>query len=154
VSKPDEQQQAQGVGLPSEFFRHSREQRRQRSGHHPALLVLTFVAFCVCLLLGFWQWRRFHESGGTFQNLGYALQWPLFAVFTVYSYLRFFGLLKQSREGRDVSAVPRESSAMPPLPKPALPEQPARQTHPGLTAYNALLAELAEHTAPVERNSR
>ncbi|WP_148223563.1 acetolactate synthase [Segniliparus rotundus] len=116
--------------------------------------MLTFLACCVCLLLGLWQWRRFHESGGTFQNLGYALQWPLFAVFTVYSYLRFFGLVRQSREGRDVSAVPRESSAMPPLPEPAPSNQAADRTHPGLAAYNALLAELAEHTAPAERNSR
>ncbi|EFV12357.1 hypothetical protein [Segniliparus rugosus] len=126
----------------------------KRLAHHPAMLVLTFAAACACLLLGWWQWNRFHQAGGTFQNLGYALQWPLFAVFTVYGYVRFFGLLKQSREGRDVTAASRESSAMPPLPEREGSDELAGPRHRGLAAYNAMLADLAEQQPPAERSSR
>ena len=34
----------------------------------------------------YWQWTRFQSGSGTFQNLGYALQWPLFALFVVVGY--------------------------------------------------------------------
>src|SRR5262245_8430477 len=59
--------------------------RRRR----PALIALVIVAACGCLALGWWQWTRFQSVSGTFQNLGYALQWPLFAWFCVYAYRKF-----------------------------------------------------------------
>ncbi|MGL6233944.1 MAG: acetolactate synthase [Segniliparus sp.] len=126
----------------------------ERSAHSPAMLLLSLLASTACLLLGWWQWNRFHESGGSFQNLGYALQWPLFAVFFVYGYLRFFGLLRESQSGRDMSAAPHESAAMPPLPEPARSDQLDGAQYRGRVAYNAMLAELAEQAKPVERNSR
>ena len=42
-----------------------------------------------CLGLAWWQWTRFESTAGDFQNLGYALQWPLFAGFCVYAYFKF-----------------------------------------------------------------
>ncbi len=45
-----------------------------------ALLVVTFI------LLALWQWGRFRSGSGSFQNLGYAFQWPLFAAFVIYAY--------------------------------------------------------------------
>ena len=36
--------------------------------------------------LAWWQWTRFQSGSGTFQNLGYAFQWPLFAAFVIYAY--------------------------------------------------------------------
>jgi DNA-binding transcriptional regulator of glucitol operon len=122
--------------------------------HHPVLLVLTLAACCGCLWLGLWQWRRFHESSGTYQNLGYALQWPLFAIFAVYGYLRFFGLIKESRQGHDVSTPHQFSAAMPPRPPAARVEELARSEHPGLVQYNAMLADLARDTEPATRSSR
>ena len=121
---------------------------QERSAHHPAMLALSLLASAVCLLLGWWQWNRFHDAGGTFQNLGYALQWPLFAVFCVYGYLRFFGLVRESREGRDASA------AMPPLPAPSRSDDLVGPQYRGRAAYNAMLAELAERTGPDQRSSR
>ncbi|AGL26829.1 hypothetical protein J113_09340 [Mycobacterium tuberculosis CAS/NITR204] len=59
--------------------------RRRR----PALIALVIIATCGCLALGWWQWTRFQSTSGTFQNLGYALQWPLFAWFCVYAYRNF-----------------------------------------------------------------
>lgn len=50
---------------------------------HIALIALVVVAF---LGLAYWQWTRFQSGSGTFQNLGYALQWPLFALFVVVGY--------------------------------------------------------------------
>lgn len=49
-------------------------------------VVLLVAAVITTLLLAWWQWTRFNEGSGTFQNLGYALQWPLFGFFFVYAY--------------------------------------------------------------------
>ena len=48
----------------------------------------TFAA-AGCLVLAWWQWTRFQSASGTFQNLGYALQWPMFAGFCFYAYYKF-----------------------------------------------------------------
>ena len=59
-----------------------RERVRVRWWH----IVLLIVAAVTCLLLARWQWHRYQSGSGTFQNLGYALQWPCFAAFFVYAY--------------------------------------------------------------------
>lgn len=48
--------------------------------------VLIAVLVGCFLALAWWQWTRFQSGSGSFQNLGYALQWPLFAAFVVYAY--------------------------------------------------------------------
>ena len=50
------------------------------------------LAAAGCLALGWWQWTRYESASGTFQNLGYALQWPFFAGFCVYAYRTFVRL--------------------------------------------------------------
>jgi hypothetical protein len=45
------------------------------------LLVVAMVA--VMLRLGLWQWHRAQSTSGGIQNIAYAFQWPLFAVFTI-----------------------------------------------------------------------
>ena len=50
---------------------------------HIVLIVIVVAAF---FGLAYWQWTRFQSGSGTFQNLGYALQWPAFAVFVIYAY--------------------------------------------------------------------
>lgn len=52
------------------------------------LHVLFLVAFIATGFLTVWQWDRAHEAGGSFQNLGYALQWPLFGAFTIFLWVR------------------------------------------------------------------
>ncbi|MET3944304.1 hypothetical protein [Corynebacterium mucifaciens] len=59
-----------------------RERVRVRWWH----IVLLITAAVTCLLLARWQWERYQSGSGTFQNLGYALQWPCFAAFFVYAY--------------------------------------------------------------------
>jgi DNA-binding transcriptional regulator of glucitol operon len=109
--------------------------RRRR----PALIALVIVAAAGCLALAWWQWTRFESASGSFQNLGYALQWPLFAGFCVYAYYKFV---------RYEEAPPEPKKHDTELPTGLLPERPQATTHsdddPILREYNAYLAELAK----------
>lgn len=71
---------------------------QSRGYNRPALIVLVVVASVACLALGWWQWQRFDSAAGTGQNLGYALQWPLFSGFAVFAYFRFVRLEQESNE--------------------------------------------------------
>ncbi len=108
--------------------------------------VLVALAATAFVALGFWQWDRSQSIAGDFQNLGYALQWPLFAVFAVLAWWRVLWL-----ESRRTLATPE--SAAPPPPPPPPPPAPAKRRPPPvqedesddeLAAYNAFLARLAE----------
>ena len=116
-----------------------------------ALILLVIVAAAGCLALGWWQWSRYESASGSFQNLGYALQWPLFAGFCVYAYRKFVRY-EQSPPEPEYGA-----DAMAEIPAGLLPERPApasAPTDPVLSEYNAYLAELAEHDrADQNRNS-
>jgi DNA-binding transcriptional regulator of glucitol operon len=109
--------------------------RRWWIGH---LLVLTFCL--VFLGLGRWQWDRAHSPTGGWQNFGYALQWPLFAVALAAAWLRFLWL--EQRRGAEPDPAPTVN--------PPIPRRPAqlltREEDPDdeLAAYNAYLARLAE----------
>lgn len=100
------------------------------------------LAACGCLALGWWQWTRFQSVSGSYQNLGYALQWPLFAWFWVYAYRNFV---------RYEDAPPEPRNAATEIPPGLLPERPRPEPQqpddPALREYNAYLAELAEHDA-------
>ncbi|GAB2564377.1 transcriptional regulator [Nocardia heshunensis] len=125
----------------------------------PALIIFVVVAFLACLGLGYWQWTRFESGGGTYQNLGYALQWPLFAGFVVWAYVRFVRLEQEAVEEEAPSpevaesasnsapaARPRRPKSVAPREIPAglLPERPkaARDEDPELAEYNKYLADL------------
>ncbi|MFC9998997.1 transcriptional regulator [Nocardia sp. NPDC127526] len=133
----------------------------------PALIVFVVVASAACLALGYWQWTRFESGNGTAQNLGYALQWPLFAGFVVWAYLRFVRLERDAAEqatpqpagesqpaGEPPSAgtrfprIKRAKTAAPrEIPAGILPERPtaARDEDPELAEYNRYLADLHAH---------
>ena len=110
--------------------------RRRR----PALIALVFVAAAGCLALAWWQWTRYESTSGSFQNLGYALQWPMFAVFCFYGYFKFV---------RYEEAPPPTPDQYGPteIPDGLLPERPRASApsddDPTLREYNAYLAELA-----------
>ena len=110
--------------------------RRRR----PALIALVIIAAAGCLALAWWQWTRFESASGTFQNLGYALQWPLFAGFCVYGYYKFVRY-----EG---SPPERKHDEVTEIPAGLLPERPKPTTKsaddPEMREYNAYLAELAK----------
>ncbi len=112
---------------------------KQSSGRRAALIALVVVAAAGCLALGWWQWTRYESVGGTGQNLGYALQWPLFAAFVVYAYRRFVQLEKDPEQ-------PTRAGAQTELPADILPQRPAQHTEldSETREYNRYLAELAE----------
>ena len=108
--------------------------RRRR----PALIALVTLAALGCLGLAWWQWSRFQSNSGTFQNLGYALQWPMFAFFCFYAYYKFV---------RYEEAPPEVSDTETEIPEGLLPERPkaAADADPEMAEYNAYLAELAKN---------
>ncbi|MGQ4596334.1 transcriptional regulator [Nocardia sp. R6R-6] len=125
-----------------------------RPAHNrPALIALVVVAALGCLALAWWQWERYESVGGTGQNLGYALQWPLFAAFAVFAYFRFVRLEREAEEDnapadtrRSTAASKRAATPVAPREIPAglLPERPkaVQDEDPVLTEYNRYLAEL------------
>ena len=116
---------------------------RQRS-RRPALVALVILAACGCLALGWWQWTRYQSVSGTYQNLGYALQWPLFAWFCVYAYRKFVRYEETPPE-------PRSKGLVTEIPPGLLPERPRpvqqQPDDPALREYNAYLTELAKTDA-------
>jgi len=142
--------------------------------------VLVLVAIASCVLLGDWQWGR-AEVTHSLQNMAYALQWPLFAVFFAVSWWRMLRL--ESRRLDDEAAeteteTDAESDADPVRPweaslaEPAQRAQPARpepagpavarqaaiqadeDDDPELAAYNRMLAELAARDREAEAARR
>jgi DNA-binding transcriptional regulator of glucitol operon len=110
------------------------------------MIILVIVAACGCLALGWWQWTRYESASGTFQNLGYALQWPFFAGFCVYAYRKFVRY-------EEVPPEPRSATEVTEIPEGLLPERPTAEPRiqdqdPALREYNAYLADLARKDRP------
>jgi DNA-binding transcriptional regulator of glucitol operon len=120
---------------------------------------LVIVAVVCCLLLGRWQLGR-AEVTHSLQNIAYALQWPLFAVFFAVMWLRMLRL-ESRRLDEEASAEAQPGAALaaerdiaagapgdePPTQEPADSGR-VRVTvddegDPELAAYNRMLAELA-----------
>jgi len=114
-----------------------------------ALIALVIVAACGCLALGWWQWTRYESTSGSFQNLGYALQWPMFAGFCVYAYRKFV------RYEQAPPTPPSSTDAVTEIPAGLLPERPKASTEsddPVMREYTAYLAELAEADKATDQN--
>ncbi len=108
------------------------------------MIVLVIAAACGCLALGWWQWGRYESASGSFQNLGYALQWPFFAGFCVYAYRKYVRY-------EQAPPAPRSATEVTEIPEGLLPERPKptdRDDDPALHEYNAYLAELARNDRP------
>ena len=120
--------------------------RRRR----PALVALVVVAALGCLALGWWQWTRYESASGSFQNLGYALQWPMFAGFCFYAYYKFVRY-EEAPPPKPYQGLPTE------IPDGLLPERPKAATpddDPTLREYNAYLAELAKSDGRPDTDDR
>lgn len=132
----------------------------KRRRHRPALIAFVAVAAVAFLALGWWQWGRFESTAGSARNLGYALQWPLFAVAAVWGYRRFVQLedeaeLQEQLELEELGGSPQREEQPAPSKLTAIPEGflPSRagapsapETAPDDPAheeYNRLLADLA-----------
>ena len=115
--------------------------------------LLTLCAVASCLWLAAWQWGRAGSAMGSALNIGYGLQWPLFAVFFAVMWWRFLRMeireLEPERPERSTSPQPAPVRA--PLhgpnpfgPKPASARPAAIDEDSSLAAYNRMLAQLAD----------
>lgn len=134
--------------------------------------VLTLGAMVTCGLLAAWQWSRAGSALGSALNVGYGLQWPVFAVFFGVMWWRMLRMeatrAAEERSGDDAASaspaappVAVQVVATPPVAaEPAPPSAPAGASpftarprvaapvltpteNPQLTEYNRLLRELA-----------
>lgn len=107
------------------------------------------TAFLVAsFLLGGWQWDRAQEAGGGAQNLGYALQWPLFGLFAVFAWWRLLRLERRRDAQSPAPPPPPAAHEAPPDPppfrRPAARPEPDEEVDQELAAYNRFLARLHE----------
>jgi hypothetical protein len=128
--------------------------------------LLTIGAMVTCGFLSAWQWGRAGSAMGSALNVGYGLQWPLFAVFFGFMWWRFLRmeLAKLGGPEEAVEDVPDEPEAPaepvlgagPPAagaspfgPRPATWRAPpvTDEEDPELAAYNRMLAVLAARDA-------
>jgi DNA-binding transcriptional regulator of glucitol operon len=102
------------------------------------IVVVCVVSLVGCVGLAWWQWERFESATGSWQNLGYVLQWPLFGLFPAFVFWR----LRKLR--REPDTPPK---AAPPPPEPWAPAPRAvgqDDDDPELAEYNRYLARLNE----------
>ena len=116
--------------------------------------LLALVAMLACFRLGWWQWDRSQETTGSLQNLGYALQWPLFGLFVPFMYWRMWQLDKERRpaENGTVEAAVEEPAVEQPSVPEAKPRRsptewreaaPADAVDDAMAQYNSYLAALS-----------
>jgi DNA-binding transcriptional regulator of glucitol operon len=102
------------------------------------------VSLLICCGLAWWQWDRFTSANGTFQNLGYVLQWPLFGLFPAFMFWRIRRLRQKAEadgtaDARPVPAVVADVPAPRPRPDAVAPMDDEDEE---LAAYNRYLREL------------
>lgn len=73
-------------------------------------IIFLVLAVIATLLLAWWQWNRWQSSGGSFQNLGYAIQWPIFGIFFVVAYRKYIQYEKERLRGDVAPAAPAQPS--------------------------------------------
>jgi hypothetical protein len=70
------------------------------------LHVFVLAAVLVMLRLGLWQWHRANSASGGIQNYAYAFQWPVFACFAVFLWVRtLHEELRRPAAGRRTASV-------------------------------------------------
>jgi hypothetical protein len=130
--------------------------------------VLALGAMVTCGFLATWQWGKAGTAMGSAVNVGYGLQWPVFAVFFGVMWWRMLRMeIRRLREGRPadeartdappapapVAAAPVAAAIATTVDAPAVPSPFAfrqrtaaevnRDLDPEFAAYNRMLAELA-----------
>ena len=113
--------------------------RRLLSPRWLAWHVLVVVVAITFVRLGLWQWDRAVATRSP-QNMGYALQWPVFALFGIFFWYRT--VRDALRTGPVEPAPPRRTRR--PVPPPAEPVEVTDEEDPELAAYNRYLARLNE----------
>jgi hypothetical protein len=130
--------------------------------------VLTLGAMATCGWLAAWQWQRAGSAMGSALNVGYGLQWPLFAIFFGVMWWRMLRMeaakLEEVAQPADEptpapAEAPRHGEPGPPTPsdapspfgpRPRNAAPPPVDDDPELVAYNEMLAQLAARHSTAE----
>lgn len=106
---------------------------------------VSLASLLACCALAWWQWQRYSSASGTWQNLGYVLQWPLFGLFPAFVFWRLRQLRLREAQGELEEGAPAEAERPVPVrsPRPEPRRVVADDEDAELAAYNAYLAELA-----------
>jgi DNA-binding transcriptional regulator of glucitol operon len=112
-----------------------------------AIAGVCLLSLVICTGLAWWQWQRFESATGSWQNLGYVLQWPLFGLFPAFLFWRLRRLRAQhtAEAGTTAPAEARRTGPdLPPVPATRRPAAAVRDDDedPELAAYNRYLAQL------------
>jgi DNA-binding transcriptional regulator of glucitol operon len=112
--------------------------------------LLAIVLVCGFLALGWWQFSR--ATGGNALSWGYTFEWPVFAGFVVFLWVRE---IQHERRKRGAPAAPPAETRerLPgapvtvgrPVRVPTRAAAPATDDDPELAAYNDYLSWLAAH---------
>ncbi len=104
------------------------------------------LSMVVCSGLAWWQWERFASASGSFQNLGYVLQWPLFGLFPAFVFWRLRKLAKRPPQQEAEASEAPARHPQPRAPRPPVTAAPSARAEAEeddeLAAYNRYLAEL------------
>lgn len=115
--------------------------------------LLALGAMVTCGWLAAWQWERAGSAMGSALNVGYGLQWPVFALFFGYMWWRFLRMeVREIRARAAARAAPVAQAPAPDAPAEPSPFTARPRTVPAVTddedpelaAYNRMLARLAE----------
>jgi hypothetical protein len=131
--------------------------------------LLTLGAMITCGWLAVWQWQRAGSALGSAINIGYGLQWPIFAVFFGVMWWRFLRMeIRELAEDAAPASDPAPASDAAPASDPAPAAAPTGESREApvetspftrgprraapvtdeddseLAAYNRMLAILAE----------
>ncbi|MBE1578547.1 hypothetical protein ACFORH_18965 [Amycolatopsis roodepoortensis] len=106
------------------------------------IAAVCLVSLALCCGLAWWQWERFSSASGTFQNLGYVLQWPLFGLFPAFMFWRIRKLRRQAAEADTREPVAETTVPDVPAPRQRRAPAPPPPEDDELAAYNQYLREL------------
>ena len=107
-----------------------------------AIVGVSLLSLVVCCGLAVWQWQRFESASGTWQNLGYVLQWPLFGLFPAFLFWRMRKLRTEHAAAATAPAEEPEPVDDFPPPRPRRVVVQDDDDDPARAAYNRYLAEL------------
>jgi DNA-binding transcriptional regulator of glucitol operon len=101
---------------------------------------IALVLVAACLALGWWQIGR--ARGGNALSYGYAIEWPVFALFVIFVWSR-----EVRAELRGGYTEPEPAPTVPEDLRIEVPRRPAAapEDDPDVGAYNEYLAWLAAH---------
>ena len=109
--------------------------------------LLTLGGMVTCGFLSAWQWHRAGSAMGSALNVGYGLQWPVFAVFFGWIWWRMLRIEvarvreTASQTSGEIRSVPSEPSPF--AHRPGSVRAVSDADDPELAEYNRMLAALA-----------